>query len=247
MAQLAVSEGPDRLDAFALNLEKGALDLSADTADLQEALGLGHARLQPYRTVLRHSASLEELIGVVRAAASTARACAASQPRVEVAWTYPASSRHGLRTTGGVARELISGSSNTLLVVGYSVTIDPGLTGLAALTLAAIAQAAQRGVATTIVLHSDANLSAMFRQWASGVPRPTVYTWPESSDPMAAIHAKLLVVDRRDALVTSANLTYHGFERNLEMGVRVTGTAAAEMSDQIHALIADGELIPWPN
>lgn len=62
---------------------------------------------------------------------------------------------------------------------------------------------------------------------------------------MAALHAKLLVADREDALITSANLTYHGFERNLEMGIRVTGRAAAEIHDQIHQLISTKELVAW--
>lgn len=41
----------------------------------------------------------------------------------------------------------------------------------------------------------------------------------------AAMHAKLLIVDRRTALVGSANLTSHGLERNLECGLLVRGGA----------------------
>lgn len=37
------------------------------------------------------------------------------------------------------------------------------------------------------------------------------------------MHAKVLVVDRRVALVGSANLTGYGLERNLECGLLVRG------------------------
>jgi phosphatidylserine/phosphatidylglycerophosphate/cardiolipin synthase-like enzyme len=144
-----------------------------------------------------------------------------------------------------VAREIITASRQSLLVVGYSVTVDPALTGLAAQTVAAIAQAAERGVMVTAVLHREANRQALLQAWRPSVRGPTIFTWPASDDEMAAVHAKLLVSDRRDALVTSANLTYHGFEANLEMGLRVTGRPAAEVHDRIHDLIAAGELVPW--
>ncbi|MGH8437163.1 MAG: phospholipase D-like domain-containing protein, partial [Pseudomonas sp.] len=81
--------------------------------------------------------------------------------------------------------------------------------------------------------------------WRAGVPKPSMFTWPVQDDEKAALHAKLLISDRNDALVTSANLTYHGFERNLEMGIRVTGRAAAEIHDRIDDLIRAGELVPW--
>ncbi len=170
---------------------------------------------------------------------------AGAQPLIEVAWTYPGNARPGLRTTGGVAREIIDDSKVSLLVVGYTVTVDPSLTGLAAQTVGAIARAAERGVVVTAVLHREANRQALLQAWRRGAPGPSVFTWPVADDDKAAIHAKLLVSDRKDGLITSANLTYHGFEGNIEMGLRVTGDAAAEIHDRIHELIAVHELVPW--
>lgn len=42
------------------------------------------------------------------------------------------------------------------------------------------------------------------------------------------MHAKVQVVDRRTALVGSANLTGYGLERNLECGLLVTGGAVPQ-------------------
>ncbi len=238
-------EGEERIATFADALERGELDLSSPAGAVQACLGVPQTRIRSYRDALLAASNVEELILVLRTSAETAAGIAAKQPIVEVAWTYPGRSRPGLRTTGGVAREIINASRHSLLVVGYAVTVDPALSGLAAQTVDAIARAAGRGVLITAVLHRDANRQALLQAWRAGVQPPSIFTWPAASDPMAAVHAKLLISDRTDALVTSANLTYHGFEQNLEMGLRVTGRPATDIHDRMHELIAAGELVPW--
>ena len=245
MAVLVALEGPERVAIFADALSRGRIHCSSPSGALQVTLDVPQARLRPYRDVLLAASDVAELVLLLRVSAATAVRIAASQPLIEVAWTYPGDARPGLRTTGGVAREIIDGSRASLLVVGYTVTVDPGLTGLAAQTIGAIARAAERGVVVTAVLHRDANRQALLRSWRIGAPSPSIFTWPIADDDKAAIHAKLLVSDRKDGLITSANLTYHGFERNIEMGLRVTGPAAAEIHDRIHELIAVHELVPW--
>jgi cardiolipin synthase A/B len=231
--------------AFASALERGELHLSSAAASLQLHLGVAQTRLRAYRDVLLAAPDPGELVIALRASAETGARIAAAQPLVEVAWTYPGKARPGLRTTGGVAREIIESSRGSLLVVGYSVTVDSALTGLAARTIIAISRAAERGVMVTVVLHREVNRNALLRAWGAGVPLPSIFTWPVADDEKAAVHAKLLIADRRDALITSANLTYHGYERNLEMGIRITGRAAADIHNRIHELIAAGELISW--
>lgn len=51
------------------------------------------------------------------------------------------------------------------------------------------------------------------------------------------LHAKLIVVDHRYALVGSANLSGNGLFRNHEMMVRLSGRVAAEIGNLIEALI----------
>jgi len=245
VAVLVTLEGPERVAAFADALANGDLHRSSPAGALQVSLDVPQTRLRPYRDTLLAAPSVEELVLALRASAETAARMATAQPLIEVAWTYPGNARPGLRTTGGVAREIIDDSRMSLLVVGYTVTVDPNLTGLAAQTVGAIARAAERGVVVTAVLHRDANRQALLRSWRIGAPAPSIFTWPAADDEKAAIHAKLLISDRRDGLITSANLTYHGFEGNIEMGLHVTGHAAAEIHDRIHELIAAHELVPW--
>ena len=234
------------MNLFADALEAGSVGLSTPNAALQAHLGVQQSRLRSYRDVLTTAPNIDQLILALRTAARTAEVVGSAQTLVEVAWTYPGIARPGLRTTGGVAREIIAQCKQTLLLVGYSVAVDAALTGLAAQTIEAIARAAERGVLVTTVLHKDVNLRALLQAWRTGVRRPSIFRWVDDErDEMAAIHAKLLVGDRLDALVTSANLTYHGLQGNLEMGLRVKGRPAAEIHDRFQDLINDGDLVPW--
>lgn len=233
------------MTAFAEALERGELTLSSGASALQASLSLPHSRLRPYREALSSTSDFGLLCVALRVSVETLKRQESIKPHVELAWTYPGTGRPGLRTTGGVAREIIDSSNETLLIVGYSLTVDPTLSGLAAQTIDSIARAAERGVVVTAVLHRKANRLALLQAWRSGVQAPSIFTWPMSDDDKASVHAKVLVADRKNALVTSANLTYHGFERNIEMGVHVTGRVAGELHDRIHDLIGNGELVTW--
>ena len=246
VSALVQLEGARRVKVFADALEAGSVGLSTPNGALQAHLSIQHNRIRSYRDVLTTAPNIDHLILALRTAAHTADVVSSAQPTVEVAWTYPGISRPGLRTTGGVAREIVSHCVQTLLLVGYSVTVDPALTGLAAQTIEAIARAAERGVLVTAVLHKGVNRQALLQAWRPGVRYPSIFRWADTGrDEMAAIHAKLLVGDRFDALVTSANLTYHGLQGNLEMGLRIRGRPASEIHERFQDLINARELVPW--
>lgn len=229
-------------------LETGRLGSRSTAGAVQRYLSIPMERVEAVRKLLRQAESHSpgELALLLRGSMATRSLLAASRATVEVAATHPRLVPQ-VRTTGGVARDVIAGASRSLLVVGYSVTTDPDMSGLATKTLMAMGEAAGRGVRVTAVLHrKEANRTALLRAWKKSAPEPDLYTWPEQADDrMASLHAKVLVADRTDALVTSANLTFHGFAGNVEMGIRVTGPPAATISKVFETLIRSGELVKW--
>ncbi len=230
-------------------LETGALGSRSTAGAVQRYLSIPMERVEAVRKLLRRAESHgpSGLALLLRGGMATRGLLETSRATVEVAATHPRLVPQ-VRTTGGVARDVIVGASRSLLVVGYSVTADSDMSGLASKTLIAMGEAAGRGVRITAVLHrKEANRTALLRLWGKSAPGPDLYTWPEQADDrMASLHAKVLVADRADALVTSANLTFHGFAGNVEMGVRVTGPPAATISKVFETLIRTGELVTWP-
>lgn len=55
----------------------------------------------------------------------------------------------------------------------------------------------------------------------------------KDDDAMAALHAKTIVVDERELLVSSANLSYHGMQGNLEMGIRLVSEDKAKQVENL--------------
>ena len=54
-----------------------------------------------------------------------------------------------------------------------------------------------------------------------------------TDDRMAALHAKVIVVDKQRALITSSNLSYHGIEGNIEMGVLIEAESKCKDIEEI--------------
>ncbi|WP_418888875.1 phospholipase D-like domain-containing protein [Paenibacillus apiarius] len=52
----------------------------------------------------------------------------------------------------------------------------------------------------------------------------------------------MLLVDRKEFLVTSANLTQHGLSSNIEVGVRIKGSIANQMENHFISLERAGIL-----
>lgn len=62
----------------------------------------------------------------------------------------------------------------------------------------------------------------------------------------ASLHAKFAVADSRCLLTTSANLTGHALELNMELGVLITGgEAPREVVRLVDDLIAQGDLVGY--
>jgi phosphatidylserine/phosphatidylglycerophosphate/cardiolipin synthase-like enzyme len=82
--------------------------------------------------------------------------------------------------------------------------------------------------------------------WPKDTPHPKLLTWTiPSDDKHLKLHAKVLVADRHDALVTSANLTMYALDRNMEMGIRVKGQPCEQIVQHLELLRHKEILVPY--
>jgi phosphatidylserine/phosphatidylglycerophosphate/cardiolipin synthase-like enzyme len=142
----------------------------------------------------------------------------AEQPMVIPVWTGPESVRSGGRLTLAVLADLIGEAQREMLLVSYATLPSVEIRS-------ALADAAGRGVEITTLLEREDD-NPQFHghgESLSGIRARRLF-WPGPvRPPGAAMHAKVLVVDRSVALVGSANLTGYGLERHLECGLLVRG------------------------
>ena len=225
-----------RMDALLAAIRDGAVAPSR----VGKLAGVGDEAADSVAFLLEDNAVPRDAIALALDAALAAESRAAGRREaVELSWTGPVQFSGGDRGHASVLTDMISNASRAVTVVGYSIT--GGADGVIRL----LGQAAERGVAVTIVVHDDggrANMDALRRAW-DGSDRPRLFTRDASKeDGYYKIHAKLVVADSSDMLVTSANLTWHGMNRNFEIGLRIRGPTARKGQALVDDLIASGYL-----
>ena len=77
------------------------------------------------------------------------------------------------------------------------------------------------------------------------VPAARLYAWREKADPFSGgrVHAKVAVADGRMCFITSANLTGHAMEKNMEAGVLISGGRIAKLLDEHLRSLVDTKVV----
>lgn len=157
-------------------------------------------------------------------------------PQVEVVVTGPDSAAAPVRLTSEVVTGLIDQATDRVTLVSYAAYRVP-------VVIDALDAAVIRGVKVSLILESPEKLAG--GGGAHAYAKYRVYHWPiDRRDlPEAALHAKAVIVDGRDVLLTSANMTAAAYDRNIELGVLCRGGGVAALVQRhFDALIATGVL-----
>lgn len=110
-------------------------------------------------------------------------------------------------------------------------------------------RAGDTSTAEAIILRYAADFRERHWPWQ---PRPEIYFDPRAlqaeAKQRASLHAKAVVVDRKQLLLTSANFTEAAHQRNIEMGLLTQATYLAEqVAGYFEALRASGQLQRLPD
>lgn len=255
-AELAIAiADASGLESVCSALETGRLS-SGSTSAARAAVAGGNATIESYLRSLQEEWTLVGVDLSAHAMALVLRTSAASVatyrrrvPATQVVWTGPKVEGSFLRATREVVREIVHEARVELLVVGYWIAARGDGDGIIGEVIKSLADAVTRGVAVSVVVDERArpdgrdNRRILRSAWPHGVPFPKLLTWRlPPNDQHLKLHAKVLVGDRWDALVTSANLTSYAMDRNMEMGVRIVGRPAADISRHVDLLAASGVL-----
>ncbi|MGC5334959.1 DISARM system phospholipase D-like protein DrmC [Micromonospora sp. DT62] len=163
--------------------------------------------------------------------------------RIESVWSGPSTHPVPVRATAQVLVDLVAEAQAELLLMTYSAKPYPPL-------LAALTAAVARGVAVTVVVETLAGARGALNGAEPAAAFATlagvqVWHWPAErrTEEHAKMHAKIAVADRRVLLVSSANLTQSGVNRNIEAGLLVRGgTAPRRAAEHIAELQTRGVL-----
>jgi len=176
-------------------------------------------------------------------------------PRLELVWTGPEAHVSHARDTAVVVRQLFEQARRSVLIAGFcfdhgedifrplhAAMKDRGVEAQVFLDIEGEA-ASGRGVA---VFADEAVRRFLASNWPFGEPYPQVFYDPRTAAPGAfvSLHAKCIIVDEAQTLVTSANFTDRGQTRNIEVGVLIEDPSfAARLAAQWLSLVDIGLMV----
>jgi cardiolipin synthase len=192
----------------------------------------------------RSGTSGDELSGLMLGATHY-RSRAEQELSIELVWTGPTTAFVPTRRTEQVLLDVILQARRQLDLVSFVAYEVPSVT-------AALSQACSRGVQVRILLeaareHGGTLEEDLLQSVRSGVPGAHFLTWKDRSGSFTdgKVHAKLAVADSAIAFVTSANLTGHAIEKNIEAGVLIRGGSVPRLlREHLDSLIDVGVLGP---
>ena len=178
-----------------------------------------------------------ELAGMM-IGASHALNHANADTEVELVWTGPTSALVATRKTEQALLQVIKTAKKKIFLTSF-VAYD------VASILTALAEAADRGIEISMLLESsDAHGGGVsidaIGHMKSVIPRAKVFYWGKKPDAFAGgkVHAKVAVADEAVCFLSSANLTGHAMEKNMEAGVLIRGgKIPKKLHNHLEALI----------
>lgn len=152
--------------------------------------------------------------------------------QVEILATGPELIRRGIRGTEPVIEEIIECAEREIQVVAYVFTLQ------AIHLLNLIEKAAERGVRVEIIVNrlefQEEAVRSKLASIRSKLPNVRIlnYADPEGRK----LHAKIVIVDRKMAVLGSANFSWGGLYGNYEIGLFIQGDAVWKLANVIDIL-----------
>ena len=197
-------------------------DTAPDSSDRQSTANAPVVNLIKKRYPNLSPAEAEEIYLLVSSALM-----ANQGDRSELVVTAPPSFSVKARSTVNTVSSMILRAQNSILITGYS------LSGYFGDLVDCMIQKSKSGVLIKFFangLEGQAEFEKLLKYRGRFL---RIYNYQKPEDPMSSLHAKVICVDQSKTLITSANLSYHGQEGNIEMGTYIESATIAHQVDEV--------------
>ena len=146
--------------------------------------------------------------------------------KIELITTAPPSFMLKTKRISNVVRDVIKNSEKSLLITGYSISeFVEDMIDL-------IIEKSQRGVFVKIFINDLAKQKSIDKLLRYQGKFLQLYDYANKEDKMAALHAKIILADSERAIISSANLSYHGMAGNIEMGTLINSVKLGKQIEE---------------
>lgn len=234
---------PEKVRAIASRIRRTDQDKApaalADVVWTPIATGVMNQLIDAWRAT---DVSAEELAAMLLAAGHVFSK-AANQQSMELVWTGPTTPFVSARRTEQALLQVINAAEHNLFITSF-VAYDVST------IVKALNYASERGVVISMLLelaqeHGGSIMFDAIGKMSTLVPAARLYAWREKADPFSdgRVHAKVAAADGRMCFITSANLTGHAMEKNMEAGVLISGGHIPRVLDDHLRYLIDTKVI----
>lgn len=151
----------------------------------------------------------------------------------ELILTAPNSFKLKVKKTRTAINELITSAQKSIILTGYS--ISDYFTEM----LDVILDKSKKGIYVSLYINDvEKHKIQLDKLLLYAGKYIKIYNYNKNNDDkMAALHAKLIIVDNYKSFISSANLSYHGMERNIEMGILLESEKKAKDIEEIFKVL----------
>lgn len=169
-----------------------------------------------------HPVSPDELASMLLVASHVFTKVSTEQS-TELVWTGPTTPFVSTRRTEQALLQVINAAKATLFITSFVAYDVSGI-------MKALNEASNRGVLISMLLESSQDHGGSITMDVIGkmktlVPAVRLYAWRNKAGQFSEgrVHAKVAVADETICFITSANLTGHAMEKNMEAGILISG------------------------
>ncbi len=229
---------PEKVRALVKAIRK--IEDTKATATLSDVVGTAAAKAVVERLVEAWRATSVDSgeLALMLLAASHAFENVSKHQSTELVWTGPTTPFVSARRTEQALLQVIGAAKQNLFITSF-VAYDVST------IVKALNDASVRGVSISMLLESSQDHGGSMSFDVIGkmrtlVPTAKLYAWRERAAQFAdgRVHAKVAVADGDVCFITSANLTGHAMEQNMEAGVLLSGGQIPRLlHDHLQALV----------
>lgn len=150
-----------------------------------------------------------------------------AKDKASIVLTAPSSFSFKAKTTRNTVSSMLKNSQKSILITGYS------LSEYFSNMIELIIEKSQKGIFIKFFVNNIESQGSFDKLCRYKGRFLKIYNYPKTQDAMAALHAKVISVDGEKTLITSANLSYHGQQGNIELGTVIKSKTIAKQVEDI--------------
>lgn len=230
-----------KIKKFCDMLEKKEIMLTDSFFKIKRILSIDSREEKYFLEILSNFSNHEDFILLTQLTIKLIQIKNNSKMETTLVWSSPIKFHKKISQTYSNFLKMINDSNDSIIFVGYAMTDQENEEIFKAFKKAS----KERGVNIKIIF-DKATKAKKWGKWTKSPKQIIAKLWgniehyPEIysyDDKDSSLHAKFLIIDEKEILVTSANMTDRAMTRNLEMGIRHKGKIAKDAAELVELLI----------